>query len=244
MRTNGRARRAHLPVALLAVGALGLTACSGDGDGDSADDEVTTTAPTPQDRLAQAHETLASAGSVHLVLEGVDLPDSAIILKAEGSGTMEPPAFEGTITAKVGGVQADVPTIAVDDTLYVKLPFAPGFINTAPEDLGVPDPAKLFAIEDGLAALLTKTESPAFGEQTRVGSEITQQITGTLPGDEVVDLLFVGDREQDFTVEYGLLEESWQVRTVTITGPFYPPDTATYKVTLDKYGEPVTITAP
>lgn len=242
MRTNGQIRRARLPLTLLTIGALALSACSGDSEG--ADDEVTTTAPTPQDRLEQAHETLASAGSVHLVLEGVDLPDSAIILKAEGSGTMEPPAFDGTITAKVGGVQADVPTIAVDDSLYVKLPFAPGFINTAPEDLGVPDPAKLFDIDDGLAALLPKTKSPAFGEQTRVGSEITQQITGTLPGDEVVDLLYVGDREQDFTVAYGLLEDNWQLRTVTITGPFYPPDTATYKVTLDKYGEPVTITAP
>src|SRR5690606_7850222 len=105
MRTNGPVRRAHLPVALLAVGVLTLSACSGDGEG--ADDEVTTTAPTPQDRLAQAHEALASAGSVHLVLEGVDLPDSAIIVKAEGSGTMEPPAFDGIITAKIGGVQAD-----------------------------------------------------------------------------------------------------------------------------------------
>lgn len=242
MRTNPHTRRACLPLALAAAAALTLTACSGDDDPDG-DGEATTEA-TAEDRLEQAHTALAEAGSVHLALEGVDLPDSAIVLSAEGSGTMEPAAFDGTITANVSGVQADVPTIAVDDTLYVKLPFAPDFISTTPDDLGVPDPAKLFDVDSGLAGLLTQTEGAAFGEQTRVGADVTQQITGTVPGQAVVDLLYVGDEEQDFDVEYGLIEDDWQVRTVTITGPFYPPDDATYEVTIDQYGEPVTVTAP
>lgn len=242
MRSNRHTRRARLPLVLAAATALTLAACSGDDEPEG--DEETTTEATAADRLEQAHTVLAEAGSVHLVLEGVDLPDSAIILKAEGAGTMEPPAFDGTISAKVSGIQADVPTIAVDDTLYVKLPFAPDFISTTPEDLGVPDPARLFDVDTGLAGLLTQTEGAAFGEQTRVGADVTQQITGTLPGQAVVDLLYVGDEEADFDVEYGLIEDDWQVRTVTITGPFYPPDDATYTVTIDQYGEPVTVTAP
>ena len=239
MRTDRRAGVA----AVMAVGvALALTACSDDGE--VTDDVATTTAPTAADRLEQAHTTLTDAGSVHMVLEGINLPESAVILKAEGSGTMEPPAFDGTITAKVGGVQADVPTIATDEKLYVKLPFSPIFIETTPEELNVPDPARLFAMEDGLADLLTMTESAEFGEQSRAGEEILLQITGTVPGDAVVDLLHVGDREQDFDIAYGLVEENWEVRTVRITGPFYPPDDATYEVTIDQYGEPVTVTAP
>ncbi len=43
---------------------------------------------------------------------------------------------------------------------------------------------------------------------------------------------------------YGLVEESWEARTVTLTGPFYPPAESTYTVTLDDYGVPVEITAP
>lgn len=242
MRTDRHTRRAALPLALTLAGALALTACSGDEEPDG--DAETTTEATAADRLEQAHTVLAQAGSVHLVLEGVDLPDSAIILKAEGSGTMDPPAFDGNISAKVSGIQADVPTIAVDDQLFVKLPFAPDFISTSPEDLGVPDPARLFDAEDGLAGLLTLTEGAEFGEQTRVGAEVTQQVTGTVPGQAVVDLLYVGDESQDFQVEYGLIEDDWEVRTVTITGPFYPPDEATYQVTIDQYGEPVTVTAP
>ena len=241
MRTNPHTRRGRLPVALVAA-ALTLTACSGDEEPEG--DEETTTEATAADRLEEAHTVLAEAGSVHLVLEGVDLPDSAIILKAEGSGTMEPPAFDGTITAKVSGIQADVPPIAVDDQLFVKLPFAPDFISTTPQDLGVPDPARLFDVDNGLAGLLTLTEGAEFGEQTRVGADVTQQITGTVPGQAVVDLLYVGDESQDFQVQYGLIEDEWEVRTVTITGPFYPPDDATYQVTIDQYGEPVTVTAP
>lgn len=242
MSTNGQTRRARLAVALLAATAVTLTACSDDEAPD--DDAATTSEPTAEDRLEQAHTTLAGAGSVRMVLEGVDLPDSAVIIRASGSGTMEPPAFDGTITANVSGVQADVPTIAVDDQLYVKLPFSPGFISTTPEDLNVPDPARLFDVDDGLAGLLTLTEAAEFGEQTRVGAEVTRQITGSLPGQSVRDLLQVGDPEQDFAVSYGLVEDSWEVRTVTITGPFYPPDEATYEVTVDQYGEPVTVTAP
>lgn len=241
MRNNRQVRRIST-LTLVSLTTLGLAACSGDDAPTT--EEATTTEATAADRLEQAHAALAEAGSVHLVLEGVDLPDSAIILRAEGAGTMEPPAFDGTITAKVSGIQADVPTIAVDDQLYVKLPFAPGFVATSPEELNVPDPAALFDVDTGLAGLLTLTEGPQFGEQTRVGSDITQQVTGTVPGQAVVDLLKVGDAEQDFAVEYGLIEESWEVRTVQITGPFYPPDEATYTVTLDEYGEPVTITAP
>jgi lipoprotein LprG len=171
---------------VVAVAVLGLAACSGDDDEPEPTDGAaqTTAEPTPEDRLEQAREVLTDAGSVSLTMEGSDLPEDldSYIIKAVGSGSMEPPAFEGTITAKVQGIQADVPTVAVDGDLYVQLPFTPGYITTSPEDLNVPDPAKLFDVEEGVVSLLTTTEDPEFGEQSREGREIVQQITGTLPG--------------------------------------------------------------
>lgn len=228
--------------ALLAASVLALTACSGD-DGDPAPE---TSAPSAADRLEQARTVLTDAGSVALTLTGSDLPDdvSSLVIAAEGSGTMEPAAFEGTITAKVQGIQADVPTVAVDDQLYVKLPFTPGYITTTPEDLNVPDPARLFDPEEGIVSLLSTTEGAAFGEQRRQEREILQEVTGTLPGQAIVDLLNVGDADATFDVTYGLVEESWQVRTVAITGPFYPPATSSYTLTLESYGEPVEVTKP
>lgn len=243
MRSIQTTRRARL-VALAVVTGLALAGCSGDAE--DAEVEETTQAPTAQDRLDEAHDVLAEAGSVSLVMEGTDLPEDqpAYVIGATGSGTIEPPAFEGEITAKLSGIQADVPTIAVDGELYVQLPFTPAYVNTDPEQLGVPDPARLFSVDEGLVSLLTQTESAELGGQVRAGSDVLQEVTGTLPGDLVVDLLNTGDREADFDVVYGLVEDSWQVRTVAITGPLYPPAESTYTLTLDDYGVPVEITAP
>lgn len=231
---------------VLALGAaLALAGCS-DDDGD---DTATTSAPPPPtaaDRLEQAHDVLVDAGSVHLAMAGADLPEdeNSYIISAEGSGTMDPPAFDGTITAKVAGIQADVPTVAIDGELWVKLPYVPSHVRTDPADLNVPDPATLFDTEGGLVGLLPQTEDPEFGDRSRAGSEVVQEVVGTLPGEAVTELLYVGDAQSPFEVTYGLVEESWEVRTVTITGPFYPPASSTYTLTLDQYGVPVTVTRP
>jgi lipoprotein LprG len=235
--------RTQPATAALALGAsLLLAACSGSGEGEVG----TTQAPTAADRLDQAADVLVDAGTVHLALVGTDLPEeeSSYVIAAEGDGTMEPPAFDGTITAKLAGIQADIPTVALDDELWVKLPFAPAHVRTAPEDLNVPDPATLFDPESGLVGLLPQTQDAQFGEQVRAGAEVVQEVTGTLPGEAVTALLQAGDPAADFDVTYGLVEETWQVRTVEITGPFYPPATSTYTVTLDGYGDPVTVTRP
>jgi lipoprotein LprG len=227
---------------VLAALVLGASACSDS----SQESEQTQDEPTAQDRLDEAHTVLGEAGSVSLLLEGSDLPEeeSAYVITADGAGTTDPPAFDGTITAKLSGVQADVPTIAVDDELYVKLPFSPGFISTDPDELGVPDPARLFDSEVGVASLLQQTQAAEFGEQRRAGQEVVQQVNGRLKGEHIVDLLNVGARDSEFDVVYGLVEDDWQVRTVRLTGEFYPPATSTYTLTLDDYGDPVTVTAP
>jgi len=243
--TAQRSRWAHLVTAGAIVTALtGAAACSGDEP--EQDPQATTSEPTAQDRLDEANTVLSEAGSVSLLLQGSDLPESetAYVIKADGSGTTTPPAFDGTITAKIAGVQADVPTVAVDDELYVKLPFSPVFTSVTPESLGVPDPARLFSNDVGVVSLLGKTEGATFGDQSRVGSDVVQQISGQLSGDLIRDLLNVGAEDAQFDVTYGLIEGDWEVRTVSLTGEFYPPTTSTYLLTLDDYGVPVTVTAP
>ncbi|MGB3764423.1 MAG: LppX_LprAFG lipoprotein, partial [Ornithinimicrobium sp.] len=243
-RATGHRWSRRVAVGFLAAVLCGVTACSDDAEPEAVGEE--TSAPTAQDRLDEAYDVLAEAGSVSLVLEGRDLPEeeNAYVIKADGSGTTNPAAFDGTITAKIAGVQADVPTVALDGELFVKLPFSPVFTSVSPESLGVPDPARLFDSEVGVVSLLSQTDSAEFGDQTRVGSDVVQEITGTLSGDLIVDLLNVGAEDTDFDVVYGLIEDDWQVRTVTLTGQFYRPATSTYTLTLDDYGVPVTVTAP
>lgn len=238
-------RRGRIATVGACIGLLGLAACS-DDEPSGPDEAAATTEPTPQDRLDQAHEVLSSAGSVSLGMVGSSLPEdkSAYVIGAKGDGTLEPAAFEGTITAKIAGIQADVPTVAVDDKLYLKLPFTGRYVDTDPDSLNVPDPAGLFDLDTGLVSLLKKTDNPQFGEQTRAGADVVQEVSGTVPGVLIVDLLNAGQRDAEFDVVYGLVEESWEARTVTLTGPFYPPAESTYTVTLDDYGVPVEITAP
>lgn len=245
IRARRQARTVRALTVLTGVALLGLAACSDDEQA-APDDVAATSEPTPQDRLDQAHDALSTAGSVSLGMVGSSLPEdeTAYVIGAEGSGTLEPAAFEGTITAKLVGIQADVPTIAVDDTLYLELPFTGRYAETDPESLNVPDPAGLFDLETGLVSLLQQTQDPQFGEQTRAGADVVQEISGTLPGDLIVNLLNAGAADAQFDVVYGLVEESWEARTVTLTGPFYPPAESTYTVTLDDYGVPVEITAP
>lgn len=223
---------------------LALVACSGDDDPET--EEPTEEPPSAQDRLDQAQGVLSEAGSVSLTLDGADIPDGleGAVIRADGVGSMDPPSFDGVITARIAGIQADVPTVAIEDDLYVRLPFTPSHVRTTAAALNVPDPARLFDRELGVVSLLGATVDAEFGDQIRARDEILLQVTGTLPGQVVTDLLWVGDREADFDVTYGLVEDDWEVRTVLLSGPFFPPATSSYTLTLDDYGEPVEITAP
>lgn len=228
----------------MALLVVSLAACS-----DGEDEAATTSAPPPPsaaDRLEQVHDVVVDAGSLRMTMTGTDLPEdeNSYIISAVGSGTMDPPAFDGMITAKLAGVQADIPTVALDGELWVKLPYMPTHVRSDPAELGVPDPAALFDPATGLVSLLEDTEDPQFGDRAREGEEIVQQVVGTLPGEAVTALLYVGDSASDFEVTYGLVEDSWELRTVEITGPFYPPEPSTYTLTMDAYGEPVTVTRP
>lgn len=233
--TTWRPTRRSASAGAALVAALTLSSCGGGGE----------PGLNPAESLREAEQVLREAGSVQLVLEGSDLPEEgSYIIAADGAGSMEPPAFEGTITARMAGIQADVPTVAVDGELHVQLPYTPGYTQVSPESLGVPDPARLFDPEAGMVSLLPQTQDPQLGEEVRAGSEVLREVTGTLPGEVVVDLLAAGDPEAVFDVTYGLVEQTWQTRTVHITGPFYPPAQSSYTLTLDGYGEPVSVEAP
>ncbi len=232
-------------IAVAVAAVLGLAGCGGD-EGTEQDGATEESAePTPEERLAAARATPDEAGSVHLVLESEGVPeDTDGITAAEGVGTMEPPAFEGDFTGRLQGLQAQVPVVAVEGDLYVELPFAPDYVRTDPADFNAPDPAQLFTPDEGITSLLPATEGVEFGDTSRAGREVVQTITGTLPGDAVHEVLNLGDTEGSFEVTYGVVEEGDQLRTVELVGPFFGGAEATYRLTLDQYGEPVEITAP
>jgi lipoprotein LprG len=244
-------------VAMVLLMVAALAACTGT-------DSPQATKLTAAQQLAAAKVKVDAATSLHLTLRSSGVPASVNgVLGADGSGT-HAPAFKGTLDARIAGFDAKVDVVAIDRLLYVKLPFTTEFTEADPKKYNAPDPAQLFAREGGVSSLLTATTSPVVGARTRVGPEVLTTIRGTLPGASVVKLLGIGDATKTFTVTYGITEPGGELRTVTLTGPFYDgdaatptpstptpstpatstPATSTYVLTLDKYGAPVEISRP
>ncbi len=228
--------------ALAALCLVTTAACSGNGSDDTP--SPTQSTPSAAERLATSKAKVDAAPSVHLTLASKDVPEGTNgIISADGWGK-HPPAFKGTFKVRLGGIEADAEITSVDGAVYAKLPFIPGTRKVDPATLGLPDPATLFSPDAGLTSLMTKTTSPTVSGQVRAGSEVLTTITGTIPGAAVVDLFKIGDRNGTFDVTYGLAQGD-ELRQVTLTGPFFGAGTSsTYVLTLDQYGEPVTITAP
>lgn len=236
MRISGKLAAA----ALSALCVMTVASCSGDPEGST----PSQTQLSPAQRLAAARKAVDAAPSVHLKLVSANVPQGASgVVSADGWGK-HPPAFKGTFKVTLNGVQADAEITSVDGEVYAKLPLIPGTNKIDPKTFGLPDPAVLFSTDKGLTSLLTATASPTAGEQVRQGSEVLSTIKGTLPGRAVTDLFLIGDSSGTFEVTYGLTDAK-QLRQVVITGPFFGAGTtSTYTLTLDQYGQPVTITKP
>jgi lipoprotein LprG len=201
-------------------------------------------AKTAAQQLAAAKAQVDAAKSMHLTLRSSGIPATLNgALGADGSGT-HAPAFKGTLDARISGFEAKVDVVAIDKLLYVKLPFTTQFVQVDPKTYNAPDPAQLFATQTGITSLLTVTTNLVQGEKIRVGPEVLTTITGTLPGASVAKLLNIGDATKTFKVTYAITDPGGELRTVTMTGPFYQGATSTYTLTLDKYGAPVEISKP
>jgi len=199
---------------------------------------------TAAEQLAVAKTKVDAATSMHLTLRSSGIPASVNgALGADGSGT-HAPAFKGTLNARISGFEAKVDVVAIDRLLYVKLPFTTEFVQADPKTYNAPDPAQLFATEGGITSLMTATLNPVEGKKVRVGPDVLQTITGTLSGASVAKLLNIGDATKTFDVTYGITDPGSELRTVTMTGPFYQGATSTYALTLDRYGAPVAISKP
>ena len=236
MRISGKLAAAGLS----ALCAVTVASCTSSQDGAAPGQ----TQLSPAQRLAAAKAKVDAAPSVHLQLASSNVPQGASgVVAADGWGK-HPPAFKGTFKVTLKGVQADAEITSLGGDVYAKLPLIPGTNKIDPKTFGLPDPAVLFSPDKGLTTLLTATTSPSAGEKVRRGSEVLSTIKGTLPGKAVTDLFLIGDSNGTFSATYGLTDAQ-ELRQVAIAGPFFGSGTtSTYTLTLDQYGQPVTITTP
>lgn len=224
---------------LTTASVLALTACSdGDGDSENAQPEG------PTARLEAAADLLDGTSGVTFALEGADLPDSGTVILG-GEGVAVPPdALEGEIRLLFSGLPTTIPVVSVDGELYADI-LSSGFEVVDADTLGFSDPAALIDPERGVSQLLRSGGDVAAGDDVRVDSEVYDQITSTLPGELVDQVLTLADPAAQVEATWAIDPDSGQLRRATLTGPFYDTGSdSTYTVTLDAYDEPVEISEP
>lgn len=234
-------RTRHLLPVLLTTGLL-ISGCSGSSD--SSDGDSGGTAKELSARLAAAKATIDDAETIDITLSTKNLPDGITgLLSAKGKGNHSP-AFTGKVTVVTGGASLGADVIAVGGKVYAKTGFLPGFTAIDPAQLKAPDPASLFAAEDGITQILVKTDDLAEGGQSRDGKDVLTTITGTLPGSVVRTIIPSAAADGTFAVTYRLDDDD-ELRDAALTGAFYPGGgKVSYTVTLKTSDAPVTIEAP
>lgn len=226
-----------LPAALAPTLALALTLAACSGDEPQAED--------PGALLAAAKATLDASSSVAVRVTSADLPaGSSALVGAQGTAA-RPASFEGELDVAIGGGTVSVGVVSVDDTVYVKTPFASEYAVTDPADFGLRDPALLIDPDTGISSMLTEATQVALGDESRVEGEVVREVTAQIPGAVIERLLTSADPAQPMSAAFSVVEGSSELRRAVLTGPFLDAQVdSTYTIDLDQYGEEVEIRAP
>jgi len=229
-------RTAALSVVLALV--LPLSACGG------SDTPASPKGKSTQAVLAEAKQKFDDAKSVHLALTTADKPTSGdAVLGADGTLTHQP-AFEGKVTVVLGGFNAAVPVVAVDDKVFAKLPLTPKYVAIDPAEYGSPNPADFADPAKGISGLLLELQGAKKTGQKRDGDQVLTTYTGTLSGDLVKPIIPSASASGSYKTTVGI-DQDGRIATLTISGGFFAHDgDVTYRLTFDDYGKSVTIAAP
>jgi lipoprotein LprG len=231
-------------VAVLTIGLLALTGCS---DDNKPTPDQTTQAADPVSLLTAAKKTLDETASVHVVLDSRDIPDTAQALSKGDGVVTHAPAFTGKLSFDNKGSMIDGDVVAVGGKVYVKLSFTQSFIEFSPKqlaDLGAPDPSTFIDPAKGIGSWLPALKNPVLKGESRRGTVIVTEISGTVTGATLAGLFPKAQATQQFPATFGIDKDNNRLVSVMISGPFYAGATTTYDITFDRYGEQVTITKP
>jgi len=241
-------------VALAACSALTLGACTSTVGGaepsaqSSSADEAENRPTLGGDAAAVALVQSAIATSdaleaVHFVLRTTGAIDRLQVVGAEGNLTVKPrTAASGTATVKAGG-HTPAKFVLIDDTMYADIG-GKGFVAHRTGD-SFYDVAALFSPTDGIPDILRHLQSAAVAGEGQIDGIATTRIAGTAPAADIAELAGVrtahGATSPQTPVTIWIQKDAPH-HVVRISG--VPQSAAEVEVTLSKWGEKVSVTAP
>lgn len=194
--------------------------------------------------LQKAKVTADSSSSVHFVLTSSNVSlDSTNI--TGGSGDLaRPSSLRGTFSVALSGFTANVKVVSVGDVFEAELPFSNRYEKTDPANFGLTNPAELLDPNHGLTNLLALAQNPQSGPSVRIGGELLDTVTYTVPG-TAIPVLPDANPSKPVELTVAINPSNYELRSVTLVGPLTSATSnSTFVVTLTNYNEHVTITLP
>jgi lipoprotein LprG len=224
---------------ITAVALSVLTGCSGN------DSAAAGSTADPATLLAQARTSLDGTDTLHFTLTSTDVPGTGTRLVSGEGVVARPKAFRGKLSVLLDGNKVSIDLVSADEKVYAKLPFSSGFQVIDPSTFGLSDPANLIDSSTGISRMFGELTGVTDKGEKRIGDDVVTELDGSLPGSVVDDLFTSADPAKPVKAELYITKSTKQLRRAVLTGPFFDKArNSTFNLLLDKYGEPVTITAP
>jgi lipoprotein LprG len=228
--------RAGAGVGLLPALLLGLAACGGGSSGKAPSVDA-------QTLLQKAKTTADATAAVHFSLTSSDVSGSGTNIVGGQGDLARPDAMQGSFTVTLAGVQAGVKVVSKGGVFEAQLPFSSHYTKTNPAAFGLTDPSELLDPTHGLTSLLVSGTNAHSVGQKRVGGELVDEVTETVPGKSIPVLPDLNP-SKPVTLTAAIDPSNFQLRQVTLVGPFTSSSDTTYVLTLTNYDEKVSIALP
>lgn len=226
--------RHPLALAVSCLAALVLAACGGSSGGGKVD---------PQALLRHSKTVIDATPALHFTLTSRGVSGSGTNITGGSGDVARPDQLQASFTVTEDGLGASVKVASKGGVFEAQLPLSNTFTKTNPQSFGFTDPAQLLNPNNGLSSLLTEGTTPNLSGRIRLSGELLDEVTFTVPGSKV-PVLPNANPSQPVTVTAAINPTSYQLRQVTLVGPFTSSSNNTFIVTLTHYGERVTITLP
>ena len=194
--------------------------------------------------LQKAKATADGATSVHFVLSSSNVSLSSTNIVSGQGDLVRPSSLQGSFSVALSGFTANVKVVSVGDVFEAELPFTNHYTKTNPANFGLTNPAELLDPQKGLTNLLTLAQNPKLGPTKRVGGELLDTVSYTVPG-AAIPVLPDANPARPVNLTVAVDPKTFQLRSVTLVGPLTSATSdSTYVVTLSNYNEHVAITLP
>lgn len=194
--------------------------------------------------LRKAKQAADGSSSVHFTLTSRNVAMSGTNLISGQGDLARPSSLKGSFGVAISGLTANVKVVSVGSVFEAELPFSSKYTKTDPASFGLTNPAELLDPAKGLTSLLAIAQNPKAGPSERVGGELLDTVTYTVPG-STIPVLPDANPSQPVRLTVAINPSNYQLRSVTLVGPLTSANSdSTYVVTLSDYDEHINITLP